>query len=173
MESINKTVISKFGRNFETTRNLIFKKYQTEQNIRHLQNQNSKEILKFLSHKNSNPNSIGNQGIDSDEGNRSILPDDFIAYKMIGKGSFGEVYLVRYLKDQKLYALKVLNKNQIFSQNLVKYVFTERNVMKSLKHPYIVSLNSAFQTNSQLFLVLEYCPGSDLGSKLRKEKKCA
>lgn len=37
------------------------------------------------------------------------------------------------------------------------------------KHPFIVSLNSAFQTRTKLFLILDFCPGGDLGRILQKE----
>lgn len=55
--------------------------------------------------------------------------------------------------------------------NLVKYAMTERNVLSLTNHPFIVKLNSAFQTPDKLFLILDYCPGGDLAEHLQKEKK--
>ena len=49
---------------------------------------------------------------------------------------------------------------------MVKYVMTERNVLKELNHPFIVALNFAFQTNNKLFLILDYAPGGDLTFQL-------
>ena len=37
------------------------------------------------------------------------------------------------------------------------------------KHPFIVSLNAAFQTKTKLFLILDFCPGSDLSKILHRE----
>lgn len=48
---------------------------------------------------------------------------------------------------------------------------TERNVLSYIKHPFIVGLNFAFQTPEKLCLILDYCPGGDLGYHLSKEKK--
>lgn len=48
---------------------------------------------------------------------------------------------------------------------------TERNVLSLTNHPFIVRLNSAFQTLDKLFLILDYCPGGDLSEHLQKEKK--
>jgi len=45
----------------------------------------------------------------------------------------------------------------------MKYAKTERNVMSLMNHPFIVNLNSAFQTGNKLFLILDYCAGGDLG----------
>ena len=43
---------------------------------------------------------------------------------------------------------------------------TERNVLSLTNHPFIVKMNAAFQTADKLFLILDYCPGGDLGEHL-------
>lgn len=96
-----------------------------------------------------------------------VGPHSFEPLSLIGQGSFGEVYLVMK-KDsrQSLYAMKILQKKKIMAQNLIKYAVTERNVLSITKHPFIVGLNYAFQTKDKLFLILDYCPGGDLGKAL-------
>ena len=88
-----------------------------------------------------------------------INTDDFETFNMLGKGSFGEVYLVKYKKNNKYYALKSLNKKRVMSQNLLRYAKAERNVLCINKHPFIVGLHFAFQTSDKLFMAMEYCPG--------------
>ncbi len=88
-----------------------------------------------------------------------VGPDYFDIISMLGKGSFGEVYLVRYRPTGKLYAMKALNKKKMTGQNIMKYAQAERNVMRLSHHPFIVGLDFAFQTSEKLFMVLEYCPG--------------
>jgi len=83
----------------------------------------------------------------------------FNIIQMLGKGSFGEVYLVCYKPHNKHYAMKVLSKKRFMSQNLLKYAMAERNVLCLTKSPFIVGLDFAFQTSDKLFLILEYCPG--------------
>ena len=85
---------------------------------------------------------------------------------ILGKGAFGEVYLATLKKNNKKYAMKVLNKWEIMKQNIMKYAQTERNVLCSIKHPFIVGLNYAFQTSEKLYLILDYCPGGNLGELL-------
>lgn len=55
--------------------------------------------------------------------------------------------------------MKVLRKEKIVNQNLTRYAKTERNVLSIMNHPFIVKLNYAFQTDSKLYLLLDFCPG--------------
>ena len=100
-----------------------------------------------------------------------VGPDSFIPIQLLGKGSFGEVYLVQKKGNRSdLFAMKILQKDKIFSNNLVRYALTERNVLSYFtKHPFIVKLNYAFQTATKLFLILDYWPGGDLGQLIRRE----
>ena len=67
--------------------------------------------------------------------------------------------------------MKVQNKDKIISNNLVKYAQTERDILSFIEHPFIVSLNYAFQTNKKLYLIMEYCEGGDLSQVLKLEGK--
>ncbi len=57
---------------------------------------------------------------------QSITPEDFIYYKMLGKGSFGEVFLVKKKGDKSntFFAMKVLSKDKILGKNLKRYALT-------------------------------------------------
>ena len=100
-----------------------------------------------------------------------ITPSSFVCVGMLGRGSFGEVYLVQKINSGILYAMKVLSKDRIMGQNLLKYAMAERNVLSLSNHPFIVKLNFAFQTSSKLFLILDYCQGGDLSKHLYYEKR--
>ncbi|TNV85463.1 hypothetical protein FGO68_gene6274 [Halteria grandinella] len=100
-----------------------------------------------------------------------ISVQSFTPIQLLGKGSFGEVYLVQKKQGLQYFAMKVLSKQRIMGQNLVRYAKTERNVLSYTRHPFIVNLNYAFQSKDKLFLILEYCPGGDLARLLQKEKR--
>jgi len=94
--------------------------------------------------------------------------DSFKMIKVIGKGSFGKVFLVREIKTGEMFALKVLKKDNIIKRNQVEHTKTERNVLGYVRHPFIVSMNMAFQSKDKLYFVLDYCAGGELFFHLGK-----
>ena len=100
---------------------------------------------------------------------KSINLDNFVVHSRIGSGSFGNVFLVEKKDTNMLYAMKVLNKKKVFKDKLKRYVVTERNVLSAIDHPFIVKLKYAFQNGDNLFLIMDYYPGGDLGAALNSE----
>jgi RAC serine/threonine-protein kinase len=97
--------------------------------------------------------------------------DSFRMIKVIGKGSFGKVFLVREKQTNEMFALKVLKKDNIIKRNQVEHTKTERSVLGYVKHPFIVGLNMAFQSKDKLYFVLDYCAGGELFFHLGKVGK--
>ncbi|KAA0152224.1 hypothetical protein FNF29_04088 [Cafeteria roenbergensis] len=94
---------------------------------------------------------------------------DFSLVKVIGKGSFGKVFLTRKLDSGRVYAMKVLHKRTVAARKQVEHTVTERAVMGKISHPFIVGLKYAFQTADKLYFVMDYCPGGELFFHLGKE----
>lgn len=97
--------------------------------------------------------------------------DSFKMVKVIGKGSFGKVFLVKEKKTDEMFALKVLTKDNIIRRNQVEHTKTERNVLGYVNHPFIVGLKMAFQSRTKLYFVLDYCAGGELFFHLSKVGK--
>jgi len=102
---------------------------------------------------------------------KKVSLEDFELVRVIGKGSFGKVTLVRKKSDTRLYAMKVLAKQNIIKRKQVEHTRTERNVLGKLNHPFIVKLHYAFQTEAKLYFVLDYCAGGELFFHLSRMKK--
>lgn len=64
--------------------------------------------------------------------------------------------MVRYKHDGNVYAMKMLRKENIIKRNQVEHTKTERNVLESISHPFIVQLYFAFQTPKKLYFVMEW-----------------
>jgi len=97
--------------------------------------------------------------------------DSFKMIEVIGKGSFGKVFLVKEIKTDNMFALKVLRKDNIIKRNQVEHTKTERNVLGYINHPFIVGLKMAFQSKDKLYFVLDYCAGGELFFHLSKVGK--
>jgi len=90
----------------------------------------------------------------------------FEILKEIGSGSFGKVYKARKKDTGKVYALKTLHKRTLIMKDQLEYAISEANILKTVKHPFIINLEHTFQTQEHLFLALDYCPGGDLATYL-------
>lgn len=95
-----------------------------------------------------------------------ITPDMFKIESALGRGAFGKVFLVTKKDTDKQFAMKVLSKAEIIKNKITRYAVTEKNVMSKISHPFIVGLNYAFQTDDLLYLILDYCPGGNIGELL-------
>uniref|UniRef100_A0A8D3DAI4 Serine/threonine-protein kinase Sgk1 n=1 Tax=Scophthalmus maximus TaxID=52904 RepID=A0A8D3DAI4_SCOMX len=104
-------------------------------------------------------------------GNPHAKPTDFDFLKVIGKGSFGKVFLAKLKHDEKYYAVKVLQKKVILNRKEQKHIMAERNVLlKNVKHPFLVGLHYSFQTADKLYFVLDFINGGELFFHLQKER---
>lgn len=91
-----------------------------------------------------------------------VSKEDFTLISVIGSGSYGKVYLVRKISNQKIYAMKVLKKSFLREHKQIEHTWAERKILEKVNHPFIVKLKFAFQTTKKLFLILEYCAGGEL-----------
>jgi len=96
--------------------------------------------------------------------NKSITLRNLKKHRVIGEGGFGKVWLSSYIKDGAPYALKEIEKRKLIQTNQVDNVFNEKNIMSSIKHPFLLSMVSSFQDEHYLYLLLELVPGGELFS---------
>lgn len=96
-------------------------------------------------------------------------PQNFQTLKVIGKGAFGEVKLVKRKTDGKIYALKALIKTEMFRKDQLAHVRAERDILADSKdNPWLVKLHASFQDTAFLYLLMEFLPGGDLMTMLIK-----
>ena len=94
--------------------------------------------------------------------NVKVTFNDFEPLKLLGRGSFGEVLLVRLKANQKVYAMKILSKNLLKIKRQQIHTKTERDLMVKINCPFIVNIKSAFQDIAKLYIVSEFMQGGDM-----------
>nr|XP_014354512.1 PREDICTED: serine/threonine-protein kinase Nek4 isoform X2 [Latimeria chalumnae] len=90
--------------------------------------------------------------------------------RAVGKGSYGEVNLVRRNSDGKQYVIKKLNLRNASSRER-KAAEQEAQLLSQLKHPNIVTYRESWEgEDGQLYIVMGFCEGGDLYHKLKEQK---
>ncbi|KAI7893124.1 kinase-like domain-containing protein [Mucor mucedo] len=102
---------------------------------------------------------------------RKLKLDDFVLKRTVGTGSFGRVHLAQSKVNGKHYAIKALDKYDVVRLKQVEHINNEPSILRDVSHPFLVTLWDAFQDDTHLFMVMDYVPGGELFSILRKQKK--
>ncbi|XP_053224884.1 serine/threonine-protein kinase MRCK gamma isoform X4 [Podarcis raffonei] len=94
--------------------------------------------------------------------------DDFEILKVIGRGAFGEVAVVRMKQTEEVYAMKILHKWEMLKRAETACFREERDVLVRGDRQWITTLHFAFQDDHYLYLVMDYYAGGDLLTLLSK-----
>ncbi|ESW03324.1 hypothetical protein PHAVU_011G004700 [Phaseolus vulgaris] len=92
---------------------------------------------------------------------------DFKIIKPISRGAFGRVFLTRKRVTGDFFAIKVLKKADMIRKNAVQSILAERDILISVRNPFVVRFFYSFTCRENLYLVMEYLNGGDLYSMLR------
>ena len=99
-----------------------------------------------------------------------VTYDDFEIIKVIGRGFIGKIILVKYKKDGIYYAMKMMRKDQIISEEMQDNILLERNILMEARCEFILSLSFFFQTKERIYFITPFIKGGDLYNKLKKDK---
>ena len=91
-----------------------------------------------------------------------MLVDDLTLLKVLGKGSFGEVYLTSKTGCKEKFATKKISKKFAQNPKAKKYLDNEIKILKEISHPNIVKLYEVKETSTYYYLVTEYCNSGGL-----------
>ena len=92
----------------------------------------------------------------------AVSLDDFEVLKCVGSGGFGKVYKVRMRHNERVYAMKVMDKGFLVGKGAIEEVMNEVTLMQGLSHPYIARLYSSFQTGDKLCMLMDFLAGGEL-----------
>ncbi|KAF3216749.1 serine/threonine protein kinase, AGC [Orbilia oligospora] len=101
----------------------------------------------------------------------------FELLRTLGTGTFARVWLVRPKREYRtsgteFYALKVLKKKDVVKLKQVEHVLNERMLLSvSRPQPFIVDLFASWSDRENLYMLLEYSPGGEVFTYLRKMRR--
>ncbi|XP_010362059.1 testis-specific serine/threonine-protein kinase 4 [Rhinopithecus roxellana] len=93
--------------------------------------------------------------------------------KVIGNGSYGTVYEAFYTKQKVMVAVKIISKKKASDDYLNKFLPREIQVMKVLRHKYLINFYQAIETTSRVYIILELAQGGDVLEWIQRYGACS
>lgn len=102
---------------------------------------------------------------------KNVPIGDYMLTKIIGKGSFSNVYKANHKDDiNKLYAIKVIRLKGLHKK-IINNLDSEINIMMKIQHENITKLHDVIKTNNHIYLIMDFCDGGDLHQYIKKNGK--
>lgn len=100
---------------------------------------------------------------------RPVVAEDFFPMRVLGRGGFGLVTACKRITTGKLYAMKVMKKKRIKLRKSQHLALNERAVLAAVDSPFVISLKYAFETKSDVYLIMDLMTGGDLSFHLNEK----
>jgi cGMP-dependent protein kinase 1 len=102
-----------------------------------------------------------------DQKMNDVKLEELIYIKNIGRGQFGDVYMVEDPNENK-YAVKTVSKQKVLSLCLERHVQEERKILRMVNFPFIMDFYRTFKDNNNVYFLIEYINGMDLFDAIRE-----
>ena len=122
----------------------------------------------FSVNTSTNPDSlILNNNVIVSETNTPI-DNMYIKERMLGEGSFGEVWLVKHKLLGQEFALKIIEKGPYSN---TQQIDNEIKILKQLDHPFILKILEFHSTQNKYYLVTDYCKEGELFNEIKNRDR--
>ena len=82
--------------------------------------------------------------------------EDFKLLLVLGRGTFGKVYLAELAQTKNLYAIKSIRKDVLLDYAQVKNTKLEKDILFSCNYPFLVGMDFLFQSPLRLYFVMPF-----------------
>ena len=97
-----------------------------------------------------------------------MLLENYTLTKLLGKGSFGDVYLTTKKNSNLSYATKRMDRDLAEHPKYCKYFVNEVSILRNIYHKNIVKIEDLKKTKNHYYIIMEYCNGGSLYNNLEK-----
>jgi len=133
-----------------------------------VETQTQKKIIKAIHNKSMSDNTADVSFSSAIPKNYRYSIKDFQFVKAVNSGSFGKICLVKMINTGELYAMKIIDSEEVVANNRESYVESEWNVFRQANSEYIVRCYYTFYYSKYLCFVMEYLNGGDLSFFLQE-----
>lgn len=102
---------------------------------------------------------------------KGVPTKTYLILKNLGEGSFGKVKEALHVVTQEKIAVKVLEKSKITTEEEKTRVRREIDILRRIRHPYIVQLYEVIETDRYHFLVMEHMEKGELADYIEERGK--
>ena len=88
--------------------------------------------------------------------------EDFELISIIGRGTFGKVYLVNNKLNDKHYAMKCIRKDVVIQHESVESLQVEKLILNQVNHPFIIGMDYVFQKAYRIYFIMQFIQGGEL-----------
>lgn len=104
---------------------------------------------------------------------RQVRYEDFKLVMLLGRGTFGKVYLAELNPSKQLYAIKAIRKDVLIEYNQVQNTQLEKDILFTCDHPNLVGMDYLFQSATRLYFVMPFIKGGELYKVFKSRKRFA
>ncbi len=95
-----------------------------------------------------------------------VTINNFKILKRLSKGAYGYVVLAEKKTSKDLFAVKIMNVNEVVKKNQMDLLSTEKEILNTVNSDFVVHGAYSFKDDHFLYIAMEYLPGGDLAALL-------
>ena len=102
---------------------------------------------------------------------KNVSLDEFKLLSVIGRGTFGKVFLAEFTRNKERYAIKSIRKDILIEYDQIENTLREKDILFECNHPFLIQMDFLFQNDLRLYFVMPFIEGGELYKILKSQKK--
>jgi len=97
--------------------------------------------------------------------------EDYKIIRLIGRGTFGKVFLVQNQLTKNFFAMKSIRKDIVIDHDSLESLKVEKLILLQVRHPFIISMNQVFAKATRIYFVMQFVQGGELFKHLSEQRR--